>query len=392
MPMATPSAVGLSAERLGRVDAFIGRLQAEVKLAGAVTVVARNGQLVSLAAHGWADVESRRQMRTDDIFQIQSMTKPIVTVATLMLLEEGRFLLSDPIEKFLPEFHDMKVAVARPGTPEGYELVPATRPITIHDLLTHRAGFTGLPPSGGPAEELRRKAFKLLPPDFTLEDYVKNLAASPLDTQPGSGFRYSSATVVLGRLVEVISGRTLDQFLQERMFAPLEMTDTFFSVPAGKRSRVVSAYTIGPDKKLLKLPPDPLATRFFSGGGNLFSTATDFLHFCQMLLNNGEFAGHRLLGRKTVELMITPVVKDVPLPFMGGQSFGLGIALQKPDGASGLLASAGTYGWSGGYNTYFRIDPREKLILILMAQQEFSPFDLELEYGFQNTVMQAIID
>ena len=392
LPVVTPAAAGMSAERLGRVDEFVARLQAEGKLAGAVTVVARRGQLVSMMAHGWADLGTKRLMRTDDIFQIQSMTKPVTTVAVLMLLEEGRFLLSDPIEKFLPEFHDMKVAVARAGAPEGYELVPAARPITIHDLLTHRAGFIGLPPTGGPAEALRRKAFKSVPPGFTLEQYVKNLAASPLDAQPGAGYHYGPATEVLGRLVEVVSGRTLEQFFQERIFAPLDMPDSFFSVPEAKRSRVVPAYTIGPDRKLEKLPPDPLTTRFFSAGGNLFSSATDYLHFCQMLLNGGEFAGHRLLGRKTVELMTTPVVEEVPLPFMRGQSFGLGVAVQKGDGASGLLGSPGTYGWSGGYNTYFRIDPREKLILILMAQQEFSPLDLELEYGFQNTVMQAIID
>lgn len=394
LPVVTPAAAGMSAERLGRVDEFIARLQAEGKLAGAVTVVARRGQLVSLAAHGLADLGTRRVMRTDDIFQLQSMTKPVTTVAVLMLLEEGRFLLSDPVEKFLPEFHDMKVAVSRAGAPEGYELVSAARAITIHDLLTHRAGFIGLPPTGSPAETLRRKAFKSLPADgnFTLEEYVKNLAASPLDAQPGAVYRYGPATIVLGRLVEVVSGRTLEQFFQERIFAPLDMPDSFFSVPEAKRFRVVPAYTIAPDKQLVKLPPDPLTPRFFSGGGNLFSTATDYLHFCQMLLNGGEFAGHRLLGRKSVELMTTPVVEDLPIPFLRGQSFGLGVAVQKADGASGLLGSPGTYGWSGGYNTYFRIDPREKLILIFLAQQEFSPTNLELEYGFQNTVMQAITD
>ena len=394
LPPVTAEAVGMSTERLKRVDQFIARLQAEGQLAGAVTVVARHGRLVSLTAHGVADVASGRSMQTDAIFQIQSMTKPIVTGAALMLLEEGRFLLSDPVEKFLPEFHDMKVAVARTDAPGGYVLVPATRAITLLDLLTHRAGFTGLPPSGSPVEALRRKALQSLPADynFTLEEYVKNLAASPLEAQPGEVYRYGPATVVLGRVIEVVSGRTLEEFLQERIFAPLGMEDTFFSVPETKRPRVVPAYASGPDHKLVRLPSDPLTTRFFSGGGNLFSTATDYLRFCQMLLNGGELEGHRLLGRKSVELMTTPTVEDLPMPFLRGQSFGLGVAVQKPDGTSGLLGSPGTYGWSGGYNTYFRIDPHEQLILILMAQQEFSPMNLELQYGFQNTVFQAITD
>ena len=193
-----PEQVGLSSERLLRVDAFISRLQAEGKLAGAVTLVARRGRLVSLKAHGLADMETKRPMRTDDIFQIQSMTKPIATVMALMLLEEGRFLLSDPVAKFLPEFRDMKVAV-KSDAPEGYVLVPAERNITIHDLLTHRAGFTGVPPSNSPAEILRSKAARSLPQngDFTLEEFTKHLAASPLDMQPGTMFKYGASTVVL---------------------------------------------------------------------------------------------------------------------------------------------------------------------------------------------------
>jgi CubicO group peptidase (beta-lactamase class C family) len=394
LPSVKPEEAGMSTERLKRIDQFVARLEAEGKLAGAVTVVARRGQVVSIEAHGLADIETKRPMRTDDIFHLQSMTKPIATVAVLMLLEEGRFLLSDPVEKYLPEFHDMKVAVARADAPEGYGLVPAERAITIHDLLTHRAGFTGVPPSGGPAEALRRKAVQALPADgnFTLEEAVKNLAASPLDAQPGTIFRYGPSAVVLGRLVEVVSGRTLEQFFQERIFEPLGMKDTFFSVPESKRARVVPAYTTTPDKGLVKLPPDPRTTRFFSGGGNLYSTPADFLRFCQMLLNGGEFDGHRLLGRKAVELMTTKTVETMTIPFMRGQYFGLGVAVQKADGESGLLGSPGTYGWSGSYNTYLRIDPHEQLILLFFTQQAFSPASLELQYGFQNSVMQAIVD
>ena len=389
-----PESVGMSTERLKRVDQFIARLQAEGKVAGAVTVVARRGQVVSLKAHGFADIEAQRPMRTDDIFQIQSMTKPIASVAVLMLLEEGRFLLSDPIAKFLPEFRDMTVAVVNPTAPGGFDLVAAERKITILDLLTHRAGFTGLPPGNTPAETLRRQAIQSLPAngDFTLEDYVKHLAVSPLDAQPGTSFKYGASTVVLGRLIEVVSGTTLNDFFRERIFTPLGMMDTSFVVPADKRFRVAPAYAFSSQKKLVKLPPDSLQPRFFSAGGNLFSTPADYLRFCQMLLNGGDLDGRRLLSRKSIELMTARHVDKIPLPFLPGQYFGLGVAVRKADGDSGLIGSAGAYGWSGGYNTYFRIDPQEKLVLLVFSHLAFSPTDLELQYGFHNTVMQSIID
>jgi len=391
---AKPEDVGMSAERLKRVDAFVARVQAEAKLAGAVTVVARRGQLVSLKAHGFADLDTKRPMRTDDIFQIQSMTKPIVTVAVLMLLEEGRFLLSDPVAKFLPEFRDMKVAVAKADAPEGFVLVPAERAITIYDLLMHRAGFTGLPPANSPGEALRRKAVQSLPPNgaFTLEEYIKNLAASPLDMQPGMAFRYGGSPVVLGRLIEVVSGQSLDVFFRDRIFMPLDMKDTSFVVPAEKRNRVAPAYSRSPEKGLVKLPPDTLSPTFFSGGGNVFSTPADYLRFSQMLLNGGTLDGQRLLSRKSVELMTARHLDAFPMAFMSGQYVGLGVGVRNADGKSGLIGSPGAYGWSGGYNTYFRIDPQEKLILLFFTQQAFSPTDLELQNGFHNTVMQAIID
>ena len=386
--------VGLSSERLKRVDAFLQRLQAQGKLAGAVTLVARRGQLVSLKAHGLADVETMRPMRIDDIFQIQSMSKPIATVMALMLLEEGRFLLSDPVAKFLPEFRDMKVAVVKTDAAEGYALVPAERAITIHDLLTHRAGFTGVPPSNSPAEILRRAAVQSLPKngDFTLEQYSKNLAASALEAQPGTAFKYGPATVVLGRLIEVVTGQPLDKVLHDRLFKPLGMIDTSFVVPVEKQPRVAPAYSLSAENILLKLPLDSLSPRFFSAGGNLWSTAADYLRFCQMLLNGGQWEGQRLLSRKSIELMTERHIENVALPFMRGQYFGLGVAVRKADGDSGLLGSPGTYGWSGGYNTYFRIDPHEKLIILLFTQLAFSPNNLELQYGFHNAVLQAIVD
>jgi CubicO group peptidase (beta-lactamase class C family) len=384
----------MSSSRLERVDTFLARLQAEGKLAGAVTVVARRGRLVSMKAHGFADLEARRPMATDGIFNVQSMTKPIATVALLMLLEEGRLLLSDPISKYLPEFGDMTVALARPEAPGGSELLPAQRAITVLDLLTHRAGFPGLPPRNSPAAALQAKALRSLPAngDFTLEEYVKTLAASPLDAQPGAEFRYGPATIVLGRLIEVVTGASLADALRDRVFVPLGMVDTTFRVPDDKRARVVVAYARTPGPGLKRLPPATLDPRFLSAGGNLFSTPADYLRFCRMLLNGGELEGTRVLGRKTVELMLEPQVEAIPLSFLPGHQFGLGVAVRGADGASGLIGSPGSYGWSGGYNTYFRIDPREQLVMSLFTQLEFSPGDLELQYGFHNTVMQAIVD
>ena len=403
MPLGRPEELGLSAQRLQRVDAFIARQLAAAKLAGAVTVVARRGQLVRLKAQGYADIEAQRAMRTDDIFQIQSMTKPVTVVAVLMLLEEGRFLLSDPVARYLPEFADMKVAVPQVDAPDGYVPTPLRRAITIHDLLTHRAGFVGVPPSTNPpAEALRRKALQSLPTngDFTLEQYVKVLASTPLDSQPGTTLRYGPATEVLGRLVEVVSGRSLPEFFAERIFVPLGMVDTSFTVPVDQRVRVAVAYGRSAGGALARLPPYPMAPKFFSAAGNLFSTPADYLRLCHMLLDGGQgprsadgkTLGPRLLSRKSVELMTARHAESFPMPWLAGQHVGLGVAVRTAGGESGVLGSAGAYGWAGGYNTYFRIDPKETLILMLFAQQAFVPGDQELQIGFHNTVMQAIDD
>ena len=393
-PTARPDAVGVSTERLSQVDEFIERMQREHKVAGAVTLITRNGNLVSLKAHGFADLESKRPMRADDLFQLQSMTKPIATVAALQLMERGQLKLSDPVPKFLPAFAEMSVAVERADAPGGFDLMSAARPMTILDLMTHRAGFVGLPPRDSPAARLRRDAVKSLPAnlDFTLAQYVTHLAKSPLETQPGAAFRYGPATIVLGRVIEVITGKPLDIVLYEQIFMPLGMTDTFFTVPEAKRARVVSPYALKPGQGLVRTPLDSMAPRYLSAGGNLYGTAADYLRFCQMLLNGGELDGTRILSRRSVELMTTTQVDSIPLPFLPGQSFGLGVAIRKADDPTAWIGSPGTYGWAGGYNTYFRIDPRKQVIFALFAQLAFSPFDLELKHGFHDAAVQAIID
>ncbi|HVS54150.1 MAG TPA: serine hydrolase domain-containing protein [Opitutaceae bacterium] len=392
LPVAKPEAVGMSAERLARIGTFVERLQAENKIAGAVTVVARRGQLVNFEAHGFADLETKRPMRTDDIFAIASMTKPIAAVGVLMLVEEGRLRLSDPLEKFLPAFRDRKVAVAKADAPGGYELVPAVRSITIHDLLTQRSGFPGEPADRDrPAAKLWREGTRALPPDPLLADYVDQLATLPLNAQPGAEWRYGASLTVLGRVIEVVSGQTLDVFLRERIFAPLGMVDTAFNVPPEKLGRLVSLYSRAADGRLAKARSPATSPRLLNASGGLFSTAPDYVRFGQMLVNGGELDGHRLLGRKTIELMAATHVEQIPLPFLRGQGFGLSVAVRSAGGDSGVLGSPGTYGWGGAYNTYFRVDPQEKIALVLF--QQFSPAnDLESTYGFQNLVMQAVTD
>jgi len=393
VPRASPQDVGLSGERLSGIDAFMARLQREHKVAGAVTLLARNGKLLSLKAHGLADLEAQRAIRVDDLFQLQSMTKPIAAVAALQLMERGLLRLSDPVAKFLPEFADMQVAVARPGAPGGFDRIPAARPMTISDLLTHRAGFVGLPPRDTPASRLQREILAGLPKnrDFTLEQFVARLATVPLDEQPGAEFRYGPATVVLGRVIEVVTGQPLDVALQTQIFGPLGMDDTSFRVPQDKRSRVVPAYAFRPGQGLVRMPADDPDPRFLSAGGNLFGTPTDYLRFCQMLLNEGELDGVRILSRASVALMLSPQVESIPLPFLPGQSFGLGVAIRKSADPTAWVGSPGTYGWSGGYNTYFRIDPVEKVVFALFVQLEFSPFELELQHGFHDAAVQAYL-
>jgi CubicO group peptidase (beta-lactamase class C family) len=388
LPPATPEAVGLSTERLGRIDGWAGRLEARGEMAGAVTAIARRGQLVRLQASGYADLAAHRPMATDEIFAIASMTKPIATVGLLMLLEEQRILLSDPVEKYLPEFRDAKVAVPQAGAPGGYSLVPVARSVTIHDLLIHRSG---LPTGAGPAAAALRAAMAALPGDAVLADHIRALASVPHNFQPGAAWEYGPSLDVIGRVIEVITGQPLDAYLRQRIFEPLGMKDTGFTVPAEKRSRLAVIYQRRADGSLAPARPQDPAPRFFSAGGGLFSTAPDYLRFCQMLLNGGELDGRRLLSRKSVELMRARHSDPIPLSFLHGQYFGLGVAVQKDDGDSGILSSPGTYGWSGAYNTYFRIDPKEQLILILLVQRTPAN-NLDLQYGYQNVVMQAIAD
>lgn len=399
-PKARPEEVGLSSERLARIRAAMQRYIDRKEVPGAVTLVARRGKVAHLEAQGLRDVEAKAAMTTDTIFRIASMTKPITSVALMMLYEEGHFLLSDPVSKWLPEFAGMKVAQLSPSgerVETAYKLVPAARPMTVKQLLTHTAG---LPNSyRGVTQPEHAKLAGLRKPNDTMADSLARLSKLPLNFQPGEAWEYGPATDVVGRLVEIISGQTLDEYFRKRIFEPLGMRDTHFYLPQSKLPRFAANYQPGEDKKI-KLAEAPTAESrwvkephvYFAGAGGLVSTATDYLRFHQMMLNGGELDGVRLLGRKTVELMTVNHIGDLPVWLTGpGYGFGLGYSVVKDMGATGQPASSGTYGWGGAFCTYFWVDPVEEMIGIVMTQvRPYTHLNIRLE--FQALAYQALVD
>ena len=394
LPKSNPEEVGVSKERLRRVHALMQRYIDSGDIAGSVTLVARRGRIAHLEAQGVSDIETKKPMTTDAIFRLASMTKPIASVAVMMLHEEGHFLLTDPVSRWLPEFKNPKVAIAnapheRAGA--GFRLVPADREITIKDLLTHTAGLAS--GTAGPTVELLKKISRK--PDDTLAGYIPRLAGLPLNFQPGTAWEYGPATDVLGRLVEVVSGRNLDQFFRERIFMPLAMNDTYFYLPVEKLPRLTTAYAKG-EKGLQKLTaPGPASRtgRYHSGGGGLAGTAEDYLRFCQMMLDGGVLEGTRLVSRKTIEQMTANHIGKLPMwnDTLHGYRFGLGLRVRADQGEAALLGSLGSFGWGGAYGTYFWVDPKEQMIGILMIQ--LMPYaHINIRHEFQNAATQAIVD
>jgi CubicO group peptidase (beta-lactamase class C family) len=393
-----PESMGFSSQRLGRINTVMQRYVDEKKLAGIVTLVARRGKLVHFEKCGMAEIETGRVMQLDTLFRIYSMTKPITSTAVLMLFEEGRFRLNDPVSNYIPYFKDVKVLDNTPGS--GVTFINTQRPVTIRDLLTHTAGLSyGFDENIYIDQLYQKKVWAKLEKtqDVTLEEVVKLVASLPLAHQPGTAFRYSMATDVLGYLVQVVSGRPFDEFLKKNIFEPLGMPDTFFSVPPEKVERFSATY--GPDKQAGLKASDPAAqshylkpTRNPSGGGGLVSTAADYFRFSQMLLNQGELDGVRLLGRKTVEMMaqdhLPPGVDCFGNPHEG---FGLGVSVIRNVAKSQMLGSAGNFGWGGAANTNFWIDPHEELLGILMLQ--YMPSDTyPVVADFRNLVYQALVN
>jgi CubicO group peptidase (beta-lactamase class C family) len=397
LPIAVPEEVGLSAKRLERISPIMQGYVDDNKLAGILTVVARYGKIAHFECVGMMDKEAGKPMKPDTIFRIYSMSKPITSVAVMMLYEEGHFLLTDPVSKFIPEFKNLKVFVKE--TESGLELADVEHEMTIWNLLTHTSGLTYGFFGESPVDLMYRKAVASGIKD--LKEMIQKLSELPLLYQPGSAWNYSVSTDVLSYLVEVVSGQPFDVFLKERIFKPLGMVDTDFYVPAEKLGRFAANYGTaeGGGIKVIDAPTTSQYSKpatFFPGGSGLVSTAADYMRFCQMLLNKGELDGTRLLGRKTVEFMM---MNHLPEEFRVfelkgsgfGLGFGLGFGVTKDIIQTKSLGSEGLFGWVGAANTRFWIDPKEEIIGLFMNQ--FIPYDFyPVSQEFQVLVYQAIID
>ena len=395
LPMAEPESVGMSAERLQRIDAFTQRYIDNEMVAGTVTLVARRGKVVHFSAQGMKDVERNQPMTKDTIFRMASMTKPIASVALMMLYEEGYFQLDDPISDWLPEFKNMMVEVEQAdGTTR---LEPAKTPISFTHILTHTAGLM----NSYRGDIARYSEVSRVQGDENLASWTERLATLPLRYEPGTRWEYSAATSVVGRLVEVISGDDLDTFLRERIFSPLQMNDTHFYLPPDKVNRFATLY--GPDadngnRMMLTEVGDERSNyvsgprAFFSGAGGLVSTAHDYIRFQQMMLNGGELDGVRLLGSKTVELIFANHTGDLPLWLSGpGYGFGLGYSVVLDRAVAHTSDTEGAVSWGGAFGTLFWVDPEEELVAIILTQ--IRPYShIRLREGFHNVVNQAIVD
>jgi len=402
---AKPEDVGMSSDRLQRINQFVQRYMDNREITGAVTMVARRGKIAHFEAQGLMDVEAKTAMRKDAIFRMASMSKPVTGVAILMLVEDGKIRLTDPVSRFIPGFKDLQVAVAKSSqsngrgagrggaagqqAPEIYTM-PANREITIRDLMTHTSGLE----SGGVGS---REAARLAPRRGTdsLATYIPKLAAGPLDFQPGSQWRYSALAGIetLGRIVEIASGQTFDQFLKQRLFDPLGMKDTSFVVPAEKQSRLVTLYNRrGEGLERTGTPEWLNTTTLFSGGGGLYSTAEDYIQFGEMLVNGGMWNGVRFLSPRTIDLMGSNHVGDL---YQGegsggvhGMGFGLTVEVVVDPIQANTRRSAGSFGWYGAFGTQFWVDRKEQLVGLLMIQEPVNA----MRRDFETAVMQAIVE
>jgi CubicO group peptidase (beta-lactamase class C family) len=395
LPTVRPELVGLSTERLGRIGELMQKYVDEGRLGGAVTLVARNGKVAYLQSFGKLDPTTGAAMPTDGIFRIASQSKAVTSVAVMILFEEGKLLLGDPVSKYIPEFKDTTVAVpeaAKKGP--GYKIVPAKRPITVRDLLTHTAGISY---GDGPAKDLYKTAglqgWFLADRPEPIGAYIKKLARLPFDAQPGEKWVYGYNTDILGYLVEVVSGMSLADFIKAKITGPLDMADTSFFLPEDKAGRMTAVY--GADKNGKAEPvADPRENAYvrgsrtcYGGGAGLLSTAEDYARFLLMLQSGGEWGGVHVLSPKSVELMTADHVGAL----YGSQGFGLGFWVTKELGKNGEPGSAGAFGWGGAYHTTYWVDPAEKLVAVFMTQL-LPAAGSDAQGKFKALVYQSIVE
>jgi len=398
LPMVAPEEVGMSSERLERLNQVMVDYVRQGKMPGAVTLIARRGKIVHCQTYGMMDIEASKPMQKDTMFRIASMSKAVTSVAVMILYEEGHFLLTDPVSKFIPEFKNPQVVEIDPDTGT-HTLVPARCKISIRNLLNHTSGITY---GDGPLAKYYKKAgmtVGLTPTEGTIEQMIKKLGKLPLISHPGEEFHYGMSVDVLGYLVEVISGVTFNEFLKQRIFSPLQMNDTHLVLPKDKLPRLAKTYRYI-DGKMAEGDIDLsyLTTQtYFSGGAGLVSTPSDYLRFAQMLLNKGQLDDVRILSRKTIELMTSNSIGELYIwdsfehNSIMGDKFGLGFGIRTERGKYDQVESLGIFGWDGAFYTRFWVDPKEELVGIFMSQVD-NYWKETLIGKFRVLTYQAVVD
>ncbi len=397
LPRARPEDVGMSAQRLATLTPVLKSYVDSRQLAGSVALVARRGKLVYYEAFGQQDREARSPMHTDSIFRIASQSKAIVTTAAMILVEQGKLGLNDPVARYIPEFGQATVAVPKDGG--GYDVVKVKRPITVRDLMTHTSGLSY---GTGPAADAWQKAgitgYYFADRNEPIGATVARMASLPLDAQPGEKWIYGYSIDVLGAVVEKASGKPLDELVRASILVPLGMTDTAFYLPKDKRGRLTAVYARNGNAPITRAPNEGAAgqgayvdgpRKSFSGGAGLLSTAGDYARFLEMMLEDGQLDGTRLLSRKTVELMTTDHLHGIP--FNLGQGFGLGFSVVKDVGARGEPGSVGEFGWGGAYHSTYWVDPVEKLVVVYLTQLNPAG-DIDDFARLRALVYQSIVD
>ena len=412
VPKGKPEDVGMSLERLQRIEQMLDRRIASGDMTGAVAIVARKGKVVYLTSRGVMDLETKQPVTASTMFRVASMTKPVTSIALMMMVEEGKVRLNDPVSRYIPEFKNLKVAVADPvdaaareaaaaaapgpggrgggrggrgGPPPKFTTVAASREVTIKDLLTHVSGLASGTMSNSTVQPVARKTGE------KLADYIPRLGGTALEFQPGTRWAYSAQAGhdTLGRIVEIASGMPLNEFFQKRIFDPLGMKDISFWPSEAQWPRVASVYSKGNSGLTKNDNPNGMSSNvYFMGSGGLISTAEDYIPFGVMLANGGELNGKRILSRKTVEMLRSAHVPDTLPGRAAGEGYGLGVRVVTSHVKRGTMLSDGTYGWSGVYGTHFFVDPVEQTVGVLLVQTANN----EVNRDFEDLVAQSIMD